>query len=88
MSTSQKEHSGSRGVEMEGLYTGSHRGEQRRQGRNNSDSEEIQEFTEEDEGSEGWTDYLIWDCTSVWNHEPMIQKCDEDGSQRDGAAAV
>ena len=28
---------------------------------NNSDSEEIQESTEEDEGSGDWTDYLIRD---------------------------
>ena len=47
---------------MEGP-TGSHREEQRRQRRNNSGSEEIQESTEEDEGSEGWTDYLIRDFT-------------------------
>ncbi len=45
-------------------------------------------ITEEDEGSEGWTDYLITDFTSVWNQEPRIQKLEEDGSQRDGEAAV
>ena len=69
--------------------TGSHRDEQPRQRINNSDSEEIQESTEEDaEGSESWTDYLIRDYTSVWNQEPRIQKFEEDGSQRDGEAAV
>ena len=25
---------------------------------------------------------------SVWNQEPMIQKFEEDGNQRDGEAAV
>ena len=45
-------------------------GEQCRQGRNNSDSEEIQESTEEDEESEGWTDNRINDFTSVWYQEP------------------
>ena len=68
--------------------TGSHRDEQHKQGRNNSDSEEIQESTEEDEGSEGWTDYLIRDFTSVWNQEQRLQKFEEDGHQRDGEAAV
>ena len=68
--------------------TSSHRDEQRRQGRNNSDSEEIQKYTEEDEGSEGWTDYLIRDFTSVFNQEPRIQKFEEDDSQRNGEAAV
>ena len=66
---------------------GSHRDEQRRQRRNNCDSEEIQESTEEYDGSESWTDYLIRDFTSVWNQEPRIQKFEEDGSQRDGEAA-
>ena len=42
MSTSQKEHGGSWDVEMEAPYTGSHRDEQRRHRRNNSDSEEVQ----------------------------------------------
>ena len=35
--------------------------EQHRQRRNNSDREEIQGSTEEDEGSEDWTYYLIRD---------------------------
>ena len=52
--------------------TGSRRDEQRRQGGHNSDSEEIQGSTEGDEGSEGWTDYLIRDITSVWNQEPRM----------------
>ena len=42
-------------------HTGSHRDEQRRQRRNNSDSEEIQKSTEEDKCSEGWTEHLIRD---------------------------
>ena len=40
-------------------HTGTHRDEQRRQGRNNSNSGEVQERTEEDEVSKGWTDNLI-----------------------------
>ena len=68
--------------------TSSHRDEQHGHGRNNSDSEEIQESTEEDEGSEGWTDYLIRDFTSVWNQEPRMQTFEEDGRQGDDAAAV
>ena len=69
--------------------TSSHRDEQHRQRRrNNNDSKEIQESTEEDEGSKGWTDYLIRDSTSVWNQEPRLQQFEEDGRQRDGAAAV
>ena len=73
MSTSQKEYSGSWDVEMEGpyLFTSGRTTQTRR---NNSDSEEIQESTEEDEGSEGWTDDIIRDLTSVWNQEPRIQK--------------
>ena len=57
-------------------------------GRNISDCEEIQKSTEEDEGIEGWRDYLIRRFTSVCNREPMIQKLEEDCSQRDGATAV
>ena len=59
-----------------------------RQRRNNSDSEEIHESTEEDEGSEGSIDDLIRDFTSVWNQEPRIQKFEEDGSQRYCEAAL
>ena len=72
------------------LAVGSHRDEQHRQRRNNSDSEEIHESTEEDEVglSEGWTDYLISDSASVWNQEPRLQKFEEDGRQWDGEAAV
>ena len=55
---------------------------------NNSVSEEIQVSSEEDEGSDGWTDYIVRDFTSVWLHEPRIQQFEEDGSQRDGATAV
>ena len=69
-------------------HTSSHRDEQRRQGRNNSDTEEIQKYTEEDEGSEGWTDYLIREFNSVWNQEQMIQIFEENGSQRYVEAAV
>ena len=67
-----------------GTLTGSHRDEQRSHGGNKRDIEEIQGSTEGDEGSKGWTDYLIRDFTSVWNQEPRIQKYEEDGSQRDG----
>ncbi len=41
------------------VHTGTHRDEQRRQGRNNSNSGEVQESTEEDKASNGWTDNLI-----------------------------
>ena len=84
---SPKEYRGSWDVVMEGP-TSSHRDKQHRQGRNNSNSGEVQEPTEEDEGSEGWADYLIRDSTSVWNQEPRLQKFEEDGRQRDGDAAV
>ena len=66
-------------VEMEGPYWFT---------RNNSNSEEMQEYTEEDGGSEGWIYHLIRDFTSVWNQDPMIQTFGEDSSQRDGEAAV
>ena len=71
-------------------HTGSHRDEKHRKLRkDDSDSEEIlYESTEEDGVTEGWTDYLIRDFTSVWNQEPRIQKFEEDGSQRDGATTV
>ena len=46
--------------------TGTRRDEQRGQGRNNSDSREAQESTEEDEASKGWTDHLIGNFTRVW----------------------
>ena len=48
------------------VHTGTHRDEQRRQGRNNSNSGEVQEPTEEDEESKGGTDNLIRSVTSVW----------------------
>ena len=61
-------------------------------GTNNEDKEGtvaiVKESTEEAEGSNGWTYYLIRVFTSVWNQQPRIQKFEEDGSQRDGAAAV
>ena len=41
------------------VHTGTGRDEQHGQGRNNSDSLEVQEFIEEDETSKGWTDHLI-----------------------------
>ena len=47
------------------VHTVTHRDEQRRQGRDNSDSGEVQEPTEEDEASMGWTDNLIRNFTSV-----------------------
>ena len=69
-------------------HTSSHPDDQRRQGRNNRNSEEIQISTEEGEVNERLTDYLIRDFTNVWNQEPRVQKFEEDGSQRDGEAAV
>ena len=54
----------------------------------NSDIGEVQEPTEEDESSKGWTYNLIRSFTSVWNQDPMIQEFEEDGSQRDGGAAL
>ena len=47
-------------------HTGTHRDEQHRQGRNNSNSGDVQEPTEEDEEIKGWTDNLIRSFTSVW----------------------
>ena len=55
------------------VHTGTHRDEQRRQTRKNSDSGEVQEPTEEDEASKGWTDHLIRNFTSVWKQDPWIQ---------------
>ena len=48
------------------VHTGKRRDEQRRQGRNNSNSGEVQEPTEEDVASKGWTDNLIRNFTRVW----------------------
>ena len=70
------------------IHTDTHRDEQRRQGRDNSDSGEVQETTEEDEASKGWTDNLIGNFTSVWKQDPRIQEFEADGSQRDGEAAL
>ena len=67
--------------------TGTHRDEQRKQGRNDSDCGEVQEPTEEDEASKGWTDTLIRNYTSVWKQDPRIQEFEEDDSQMDGGAA-
>ena len=62
------------------ILGGTHRDEQRRQGRNNSNSGEVQEPTEEDEASKGWTDNLIRNFTSVWKQYPRIQEFEADGS--------
>ncbi len=62
------------------VHTGTHRNEQRRQGRNNSNSGEVQEPTKEDETSKGWTDHLIGNFTSVWKQDTRIQKFEEDGT--------
>ena len=70
------------------VHTGTRRDEQHRQGRNNSNSGEVQETTEEDEASKGWTDTLIRNFTSVWKQNPRIQEFEADGSQRDGEAAL
>ena len=66
------------------VHTGTHRDEQRIQGRNNIDSGEIREPTEDDEASKGWTDHLIRNVTSVWKQDPRIQEFEEGGSPRDG----
>ena len=42
------------------VHTGTHRDEQRRQGRNNSNSGDVQEPTEEDETSKGGTDLYLF----------------------------
>ena len=70
------------------VNTDANRDEQRRQGGNDSDSGEVQEPTEEDEASKGWTDNLIRNSTSVWKQDPGIQELEEDGSQWDGGAAL
>ena len=70
------------------VNTHTHRDEQRRQGRDNSDSGEVQEPTEEDESSKGWTDNLIRNVTRVWKQDPRIQEFEAGGSQRDGEAAL
>ena len=41
-----------------------------------------------DETSKGWTDHLIGNFTSVFKQDTRIQKFEEDGSQRDGEAAL
>ena len=70
------------------VHNGTRRDEQHGQGRNNSNSGEVQEPTEEDEASKGWTDHLIGNFTSVRKQDTRIQKFEEDGSQRDGEAAL
>ena len=70
------------------VHTDKHRDEQRRQGRENSDSGEVHEPTEEDEAREGWTHTLIRNFTSIWKHDPRIQNFEADGSQRDCEMAL
>ena len=70
------------------VHTGTRRDEQHGQGRNNINSGEVQEPTEEDEASKGWTDHLIGNFTSVRKQDTRIQKFEEDGSQRNGEAAL
>ena len=70
------------------VHTDTHRDEQCRQGRDNIDSGEVHEPTEEDEASRGWADNLIRNFTSVWKRDPMIHEFEADGSQRDGEAAL
>ena len=70
------------------VHSDTHRDEQRRQGGNDIDSGEVKEPTEEDEASKGWTDNIIRNSTSVWKQDPRIQELEEDGSQRDGGAAL
>ena len=43
---------------------------------------------DEDEASKVGTDHLIRNITSVWKQDPGIQELEEDGSQRDGGAAL
>ena len=67
-------------------------------GTNNADKEgttailekyrDLQSPTQEDEASKGWTDHHIRNITSVWKQDTRIQKFEEDGSQRDGGAAL
>ncbi len=51
------------------VHTDTYRDEQRRQGRGNSDSGVVQEPTEDDAASRGWTDHLIRNFTSVWKQD-------------------
>ena len=51
------------------VHTGTRRDEQHGQGRNNSNSGEVQEPTEEDEASKGWTDHLIGNFTTVFGNK-------------------
>ena len=44
--------------------------------------------TEEDEASKSGTDHHIRNFTSVWKQDTRIQELEEDGSQRDGGAAL
>ena len=53
---------------MEG-HTGTRRDEQHGQGRNDINSAEVQEPTEEDEASKGWTDNLIGNFTTVFGNK-------------------
>ena len=53
------EHVTERVEQIMGRGNDTHRDEQRRQGRDNSDSGEVEEPTEEDEASKGWTYHLI-----------------------------
>ena len=42
---------------------------------------EVQEPTEEDEASKGWTDNVIRNFTSVWKQDPRIQEFKAEGSR-------
>ena len=56
--------------------TDTFRDEQRRQGRDNIDSGEVQEATEEDEASNGWTDHLIrnvYQCVETESEDTGIR---------------
>ena len=70
------------------VHSDTHRDEERRQGRHNSISGEVQEPTEEDEASKGWTYHLIRNFASVWKQDRRIQEFEADGSQRDGETAL
>ena len=61
-------------------------------GTNNTDKEGttaiVEKYSEEDEASKDGTDHLIRNITSVWKQDSWIQELEEDGSQRDGGAAL
>ena len=64
-------------------------------GTNNADKEDTtailekyRDLLKKTKASKGWTDHHIRNITSVWQQDTRIQKFEEDGSQRDGGAAL